>query len=644
MFIEKAMLDSGNPLIFNNEQMSYNQIKVDQEDLFDDSGKSWIGIYVALQKRTDQEIVRTHTITVSSIEDAIPIDEVPTSGNVYTNEAEIKLYTIDKNDRSILSSAKRWDLSVKNDGTYDSDYTPVGNMDLRSYIPTDSYSKVAKAVKNFNGYSDYISNRRENAINYNNLIVDDGQGNYKQVIVKQEEKWIEQSFSWNNSLGVYIKNSAELENGLVEYSANKLRLKVLEQTVSFVDVPQLTSAMTYEIKNSTIFCNDAPYYLLYLENTKTNLNIAMGIISELGANCYDAQILPYAPDIRNRQYYIDDPATDDGWTIHIKMGNTTMATMYSAEHSSFAFQLMPQSRLASKLRLSGDDEPDLSGIEMKVKNETEFIRICSPNGCGEFEMSLAKNGGIRYFNVECSYKPISPYINVSPNFSGIYGKDFKDYRGLIVQGDLSIPIINDSWVSYEQNNKNYLNSFNREVDHIEYNNKYAHTLDIFNAVTGSLTGGLTGATAGGMLAGATGLGIGAVAGTTLSAAGGIADVIINQKLRNEALNWKQDEFEFQLGNIKARPNTLAKTGSIMIDNHYVPYIEFYSATEIEKEALRNKLKYNGMTVGIIGKMEDYLRDDYTYIKGKLIRLENINEDFHLVNTIAEELYKGVYIK
>ena len=73
-----------------------------------------------------------------------------------------------------------------------------------------------------------------------------------------------------------------------------------------------------------------------------------------------------------------------------------------------------------------------------------------------------------------------------------------------------------------------------------------------------------------------------------------------------------------------------------------PVLEFYSCTDEEKEALISKLKYNGMTVGKIGKMRDYLRDEISYIKGQLIRIE-LNEDFNYLNEIANEIIKGVYI-
>ena len=135
---------------------------------------------------------------------------------------------------------------------------------------------------------------------------------------------------------------------------------------------------------------------------------------------------------------------------------------------------------------------------------------------------------------------------------------------------------------------------------------------------------------------------GAIGGGLLSAGAGIADVYINDQLRDEAKSYKQDMYGFQLGNIKALPNTLAKTSAYNVDNKYFPFIEYYSATDVEIEAFRNKLKYNGMTVGVIGKFADYLSNGETYVKGQLIRLEGIG-DMHMVNQIAAEMEKGVYI-
>jgi hypothetical protein len=78
-----------------------------------------------------------------------------------------------------------------------------------------------------------------------------------------------------------------------------------------------------------------------------------------------------------------------------------------------------------------------------------------------------------------------------------------------------------------------------------------------------------------------------------------------------------------------------------------PFIERYDCTPEEKEALKNKIIYNGMSVGRIGKLVDFIVNvpvgEYGYFKGQLIRLEGIGDDYHLTNKIAEELNKGVYI-
>lgn len=149
--------------------------------------------------------------------------------------------------------------------------------------------------------------------------------------------------------------------------------------------------------------------------------------------------------------------------------------------------------------------------------------------------------------------------------------------------------------------------------------------------------------AGGIAGGPIGMAIGGAVGGVASAAGGVTDVFINNTLRNDALDLTKDQFGYNLGNIQARPNTLSKTGSLIIDNPYIPYLEYYTCTDTEKQALRDKIKYNGMTVMRIGKIKDFIRQEPTYIKGKLIRLENVKDDYHLIKNIANELDKGVFI-
>ena len=82
---------------------------------------------------------------------------------------------------------------------------------------------------------------------------------------------------------------------------------------------------------------------------------------------------------------------------------------------------------------------------------------------------------------------------------------------------------------------------------------------------------------------------------------------------------------------------------LLYNNKIFPVLEFYSCTDEEKTAFENKIKYNGMTVMRIGTISEFIKSEPTYIKGKLIRVEDIDEDFHYINELANEFNKGVFI-
>ena len=67
-----------------------------------------------------------------------------------------------------------------------------------------------------------------------------------------------------------------------------------------------------------------------------------------------------------------------------------------------------------------------------------------------------------------------------------------------------------------------------------------------------------------------------------------------------------------------------------------------STAEAERSALKDKMKYNGMTIMKIGKLTDYLLGEDKFYKGQLIRL-NIKVDSHMAYEIYNELNKGVYL-
>lgn len=378
---------------------------------------------------------------------------------------------------------------------------------------------------------------------------------------------------------------------------------------------------------------------------------------------YDIQILPYCPfpELINADGQVTLPGTDSAvdyrrtytnidagslneegvWTTTMRVG-----VVIYCDRSSFTNTI------------SYRDPSELTNE--KIRSEVEVYRLVSPNYNGCFEWNQVKNGGFNAininFDISCTYKPITPFIQVAPQFGGLYGQTFsKDNRGLICGGDFSMPVIADAWSQYQQQNRNYQAIFDRQIENMEIKNDYQRTQELYSAVTGTISGGISGAASGATKGGVYGAIAGAVVGTATSAAGAALDWEIKEGLRAEALDYTKDMYGYQLGNIRALPNGLAKVSAFNINNKNFPALEYYVATEEEITALTNKIANNGMTIMAIGSMAEYSEykptefsitdkqeNTYVYVKGKLIRLE-IDEDYHLANIISGELNKGVFV-
>ena len=296
-----------------------------------------------------------------------------------------------------------------------------------------------------------------------------------------------------------------------------------------------------------------------------------------------------------------------------------------------------------------------SSLEYKISNECDLMRLTSPNWNSIFEFKLSKfNDGIHYFNIDCSYKPTIPYIKVNPDFSGLYGADFNDSTGLILQGDFSLPVLNTAWIDYQLNNKNYQAIFNRQIQSLDTNNQIAMEQAEWKATTGILggiiggagAGAAVGAKAGNPYVAAAGAGIGAAAGGIWSGINASKNIDWLNRAQIENRSYAIDQYNYQLGNIKALPNSISKSDPLTFNNKIWPILEKFSCTDKEKEILKDKIRYNGMTIMAIGYLAEYATSedfDKVYVKGQLIRLDNINDDFHVADAIYQEVNKGFFV-
>lgn len=283
---------------------------------------------------------------------------------------------------------------------------------------------------------------------------------------------------------------------------------------------------------------------------------------------------------------------------------------------------------------------------MKIDSQCDFYRLVSPNYQGSFDFNVAKNGGsVEFFSVYCTCKPYTPFIKVTPNLKYVYGSDYNDNRGLICGGDFSLPRASSAWEQYQLENKNYQNIFNREIQHLDFMQSIEMRNQLVSGAVQTVSDTAKGAGAGAYVGGGWGALIGGAVGLSASLIGYGIDTDTLARTQREQRQLAIDKFNYQLGNIQALPYTLTKVGAFDVSSKIFPILEYYTCTDKEKQALKDKIKWESMTVMRIGTLNEFMNfnGEKNYFKGELIRNDVIADDPHTFNAIYEELLKGVYI-
>lgn len=707
MLIKKGtVISSNNPAMFNSEGQAYNQIKSDEIPLYDATNCPWIVGYVPLDAfTTDTEISKNiyvdPSFSYNTLEDfrsefPYDLDMTPNTRTIIRRYNRFPIYNIRANIRYSISGAVcaanvsfnsigvlTYDINATEEKVTDIQWDAYGGVGVNGFyskkgttlsdsftsfrsdkgytMTTTEASKLVRAVVSSytpetlrqidnSIYNVYPRNEADDAILQSILYksVKIGTATYnifparklvsKEVVVPASTFQL-LSTNLNNDI-LFDKN---VNNSYI------VNLKYYEAGYTLVESTQ-TIKTTMPGKDKIIQLRKDPYAMFCIPYGEVKLRkdgvdqlttvkdaalIATGISTTAGdKRVLDVQLLPYCPI---REIVVDDEKgvvdysslTRTAQVQDIKNeADTVISKMFWCIDNSFTFQI--------PLRLKVDD--------YKIENETTTYRLCSPNYNGLFEFNLAKNGGLDWIEVNCSYKPQTPYIQLNPNFKKLYGQnattglsagDYNDQRGLICGGDFSLPNVSDEWANYQMRNKNYQNIFDREIQSMEMSNRYQRVSDWMGLVSGTAKAGmaigsLSNPVAGGVSA-AINLGTGA------------ASNIMSDRLRDEQINLKKDLFNYNLQNIQALPQSVSKTAAFNINSKYVPFLEKYTCTEEEKNALRDKLRWQGMTVMRTGQIEDYVWDDDTYIEAMPLRLRGLDEDTHTAQAIAQELNMGTYI-
>lgn len=753
LFVEKSgRLNINDPAIFNNEDMSFNQIKTSETLLKDETNCAWVVGYIPRDFKTDRAININYPlkgsadITVSKLSNWQYYNEINKSQSGTLVNAVYGIYT-KYNNTMIVAGLKSDGSLYPFKGPYDiiKEITYPGLLDgLQFKPPTPSVINNRLVYS----YRNNVFNTTANSLN-SEIIIDEDlltQEQYAEITALNDK------IIYDKETDTYYKITVSVGTLTKEKNMNNINInrqgsfyEIIGNAVSgnfkasftyttyTIKLEQAFTSATLNLDLNRYHLNDQPYDMFcipysddlrifknnvsqFTANKELALSIGSTIASAIGSSAvYDVQLLPYCPV----RYCIKDNIFDygDALITEIKDNNqNTIGALFWANTSTFSFNINQRLTILKDLTSSihhTETINNLGGVsvlipfadvinvdvidstlpyikfgynkltktltinygtvnarkevgftvvatisqsnvttstDVKISNECDMYRLCSPNYNGQFEFSLAKNGNISYFNVDCSYRPFNPYIHINPNFNNLYGKDFNDARGLVCGGDFSLTQITSAWANYELNNKNYQKIFDRNIQNLEITQNVERQQQIVGTIASAFGAGIsTGTTIGSISSGPIGAAVG-LGTSAVSLTAGMVDYQLSEKLRNEAIDYRVDQFGYQLGNIKALPYGLSKISSLNENNKIFPFIEYYTCTDEEKEALKNKIAYNGASIGRIGTIREYLyqskfekKTGFWYIKGKMIRLLDFGGDYQQLNVIASEMLKGIFI-
>lgn len=194
----------------------------------------------------------------------------------------------------------------------------------------------------------------------------------------------------------------------------------------------------------------------------------------------------------------------------------------------------------------------------------------------------------------------------------------------------------DAFQEYQVQNKNFENIFNTQIKKLDDTRQLNRLTQASNILTGTAKGAFGGAMAGKDPAT---IAMGALTGT----ASGLLNMIASEENYKIDRQYSIDMYNYNLGNIKALPDTLTKISAYNVDNKYFPVVERYSCTDEEVEMLKSKLRYQSYAIMGLMTINDLPTDGDSFVKGQMVRLEAFDGDNHTAEEIYSEIAKGVYL-
>lgn len=686
IFVQKGMLSEDDPFILNSEGMDFNQVKKSEFLLKDLTESSWIVCYLAkslsatnINVDTKSEAITPDYVTLTEIANELGIAESDLASALNINPGDTNVLTITKENQieySYLTGALPG---------YTTNVNFKSNTSFTIFYDKHEQGAISPNYQwLFYGGSYLSSFQNQIRINANNIVssmpaligrnyyldsthAQEVLSRYSGRVILYLGNYYTLSVSYsgvtanshvfqpiNNALwNTICENTGGYSGTMAQNAEMNIKTNDIDATLTLSTYTPAVIKYEVTISSSRKVCDDQEYDIVAIPASDITIRpqgpnftqdgslaqlIASALAIKEGTNIYDIQLLPYCPrpDMlygNNVLNLADFNVNEDFDFIQKTEGgiSTNIGVVIYVEKASFKHTIYKSLGL---------------NTNKKIDSQCDFYRLVSPNYQGSFEFNVAKNGGsVEYFNVYCTYKPYTPFIKVTPNLKYLYGEDFNDNRGLLCSGDFSLPRVSSAWQQYQLENKNYQNIFNREIQNMNFMQSIEMRNQRVSGAVGIVSDIAKGAGAGLYVGGGAGALLGGVVGGVTSGIGYAIDTDTLAKTHRETKQLAIDKFNYQLGNIKALPYTLTKVGAFDISSKIFPFLEYYTCTDKEKDALINKIKYESMTVMRIGTLEEFMNFNGTlnYFKGELIRNDEIADDSHVLNAIYEEFLKGVYI-
>lgn len=679
-FAERCILPDTSPYIYNAEDFRVNRIKKKETLIKDKTGVPWIIGYFNKEienKPITGNLDATADITVDSLQNWTFYDYISNPFNGFCPDEAVNLtlywanveysyaaipnwliYEESSYERKSTGSTWRQYIHSVPERKFNRDfangylYNREGCPTLAQVLSALSQNICASAIRTAMNIKSDSETKSLYALN--GAVIHETNSNkyYKINIISSSQHLsetinnLETSRAGVSTINAICTNQLKgLLNVGIETQRNlfTMRANVTQSFITLEDITAAVSTFSYAIPAGHRNTEDAPYDILAIPygvfNGTGNEMLAMSAVNAListynvgtSSPVFDVQLLPFCP------LFETDPAklTADVDYVQIKGPNSeSLGNVYFSSRSTFALSLPL--------------ETPVSVQNPKIENVCDVYRLVSPNYNGQFEFTASKNGGLSVINVDATYIPFNPFIRIAPAFGGLYGAEFKDARGLICGGDFSLPIITSAWVSYQQNNKQYQNIFDRQIKNLEFTQEQQRIQERWNAATGAVSGGMQGAQMG-AAAGPWGAVAGAVIGAGASLAGASLDQYYNELARREAIGYSKDVHRLNLQSIEAQPDSLARTTAFNAINKIFPILEYFTCTDEEKNAIAKSIAENSMRAGFVTTIAEISQnrwvygdlEDRGYIAGKLIRA-SMNEDPHYLTALNAELLTGFY--